>query len=89
MSFDISSVIDARSAEREALYERHVNPQMSRVLRAIGFDRRWVQGCGAILVDSQGKEYLDTLSGWGSTPGRSRDRCMDIGEGIRNLFRFA
>jgi ornithine--oxo-acid transaminase len=65
MSFDISSVIEARSAEREALYERHVNPQMSRVLRAIGFDRRWVKGSGAVLVDSQGREYLDTLSGWG------------------------
>jgi len=33
MPFDISSIIDARSAEREALYERHVNPQMARVLR--------------------------------------------------------
>src|SRR6267143_6378870 len=65
MSFDLSAMIEARSAEREALYERHVNPQMARVLRAIGFDRRWVQGRGAILVDSQGREYLDTLSGWG------------------------
>jgi len=42
----LSSMIEARSAEREALYERHVNPQMARVLRAIGFDRRWVQGRG-------------------------------------------
>ena len=39
MAFDISSMIEARIAEREALYERHVNPQMARVLRAIGFDR--------------------------------------------------
>jgi ornithine--oxo-acid transaminase len=65
MTFDILELIAARSADRETLYERHVNPQMLHVLRAIGFDRTWVRAKGAILVDAQGREYIDTLSGWG------------------------
>lgn len=65
MPFDLAEVIRARGGEHEALYERHVNPQMARVLRAIGFDRTWVRGEGATVVDAEGREYLDTLAGWG------------------------
>jgi len=65
MAFHIVELLRARSAEREALYERHVNPQMAHVLRAIGFNRAWVRGKGAVLFDAEGREYLDTLSGWG------------------------
>src|SRR5512145_1490646 len=65
MPLDLGGLIRARQGEHEPLYERHVNPQMARVLRAIGFDRTWVRGEGALLVDDEGREYLDTLSGWG------------------------
>ncbi len=65
MGFDIGGLIRSRGADHAALYERYVNPQMARVLRAIGFDRTWVRAEGATLVDADGREYLDTLSGWG------------------------
>lgn len=65
MPFDLADLIRTRGAEHAALYERRVNPMMARVLRAIGFDRTWVRGDGAVLADAQGREYLDTLSGWG------------------------
>ncbi|HTW97585.1 MAG TPA: aspartate aminotransferase family protein, partial [Acidimicrobiales bacterium] len=44
---------------------RHLNPQMVRVLRTIGFDRQWARGEGAYLYDAEGARYLDLLSGFG------------------------
>jgi ornithine--oxo-acid transaminase len=48
-----------------ALNQRHLNPQMGRILRTLGFDRRWVRGEGAYLIDADGERYLDLLSGYG------------------------
>ncbi|HEX7124633.1 MAG TPA: aspartate aminotransferase family protein [Thermodesulfobacteriota bacterium] len=65
MPFDLAQIVRARAAEHRSLYDRYVNPQMGRVVRALGFDRTWVRAEGAVLVDADGHEYLDTLSGWG------------------------
>lgn len=48
-----------------ALNQRHLNPQLGRILRTLGFDREWVAGRGPYLIDRQGNEYLDLLSGYG------------------------
>src|SRR5207237_10241109 len=44
---------------------RHLNPQLGRIVRTLGFDRRWVRGEGAHLVDARGERYLDLLCGYG------------------------
>jgi ornithine--oxo-acid transaminase len=54
-----------RHAEAAALWGEHVNPQFVRVLRTLGFDRTWVRGEGAHLVDDTGERWLDLLSGFG------------------------
>ena len=46
-------------AEAMALNQRYLNPQLGRVLRTLGFDREWTEGCGSHLIDRQGREYLD------------------------------
>ena len=46
-------------------YAEHVNPQFVRVLRTIGFDRTWVRGEGAHLIDDEGNRYLDLVGGYG------------------------
>jgi ornithine--oxo-acid transaminase len=61
----IEEILAARGGEEEALNQRHLNPQLGRILRTIGFDRRWVEGDGAYLVDSEGERFLDLLSGYG------------------------
>src|SRR5437764_3361394 len=48
-----------------ALNQRHLNPQLGRVLRTLGFHRDWVHGRGSHLIDREGAEYLDLLSGYG------------------------
>src|SRR5262249_24762084 len=46
-------------------YAQHVNPQFVRVLKTIGFDRRWASASGSHLVDDDGNRYLDLLGGFG------------------------
>jgi ornithine--oxo-acid transaminase len=48
-----------------ALNQRHLNPKLGRVVRTLGFDREWIEGRGAYLIDSRGEAYLDLLSGYG------------------------
>ena len=48
-----------------ALNQRHLNPQLGRILRTLGFDRDWVEARGSHLIDREGDRYLDLLAGYG------------------------
>ncbi len=48
-----------------ALNDAHLNPQLGRIVRTLGLDKRWVRGEGAHLIDADGNRYLDLLSGYG------------------------
>ncbi len=61
----ILDLLANRRDEAYALHERHLNMQMVRVLRTIGFDVRYTRATGAYLYDAEGHCYLDLLSGWG------------------------
>ena len=61
--------------EELELHARVVNPQFVRMLRAIGFDRRWARAEGAHLYDADGNRYLDWLGGFGMyNVGRNNPR---------------
>ena len=47
------------------MHREHLNPQLPRMLHAIGFDRNYVRGEGAYLYDDEGRDYLDMLAGFG------------------------
>jgi ornithine--oxo-acid transaminase len=61
----VRELLATRAGEEMALNERYLNPQVGRILRTLGFDRRWVGGEGAHLVDSEGNRYLDLFGGYG------------------------
>jgi ornithine--oxo-acid transaminase len=65
MLSDPADLLEQRGAEAMALNQRHLNPQLGRVLQTLGFDREWVSGRGAHLIDNQGDAYLDLLAGYG------------------------
>src|ERR1022692_4474930 len=65
MSLDIAELFAEREAERYTLHSRYLNEQMVRVLKTIGFDKRYQRGAGQYLYDPHGERYLDLLSGWG------------------------
>jgi ornithine--oxo-acid transaminase len=65
MTFQLDEVLAANRGENFSLYARHINPQLVRVLRSIGFDRFYTRADGAYLFDEEGRRYLDFLAGFG------------------------
>ena len=65
MALDIASLFADREAARFAMHTRHLNEQMVRVLKTIGYDVGFCRGRGQYLYDRDGAEYLDLLSGFG------------------------
>ena len=65
MSFDLDALLAAHRGEAYGLHAQYLNPQLAKVLTTIGFDRTYVRGEGAYLIDDQGGRTLDFLSGFG------------------------
>jgi ornithine--oxo-acid transaminase len=73
----IQTIYADRDGEEMALNDRYLNRQMGRIVRAIGFDRKWAHGEGAYLIDSEGQRYLDLLGGLGVfAVGRNHPRVV-------------
>jgi ornithine--oxo-acid transaminase len=62
---DLPRIVDERESERGALHSRHLNEQLVRVLKTIGFDVGFKRGQGQYLYDRNDQRYLDLLSGFG------------------------
>lgn len=78
MELDIASLFAERESERFALHTRHLNEQMVRVLKTIGFDAGFRSGHGQYLFDRTDTRYLDALSGFGVFAiGRNHPQVRD------------
>src|SRR5919201_1246917 len=64
-NFDVSEMFAAREAQRSAMHTKHLNEQLVRVLKTIGYDEGFQKGQGQYLFDRDGARYLDLLSGFG------------------------
>ena len=79
MSLEIEDLFAEAEADRYTLHTRHLNEQMVRVLKTIGFDRAYQRGRGQYLYDREGNQYLDMLSGWGVFAlGRNHPVVRDV-----------
>jgi ornithine--oxo-acid transaminase len=54
-----------RQSQRSSMHARHLNEQLVRVLKTIGYDVGFQKGQGQYLFDRDGARYLDLLSGFG------------------------
>ena len=73
--FSVRELLERHAGDELELHARTVNPQFVRMLRAIGFDRRWARAEGAHLYDAEGDRYLDWLGGFGMyNVGRNNPR---------------
>ena len=64
-NLDISGLFMEREAQRSSMHTRHLNEQLVRILKTIGYDVGFQKGQGAYLYDREGVRYLDLLSGFG------------------------
>ena len=63
--FDLRKLLVERGPERYELHSRYGNPQLTRMLHTIGFDKIYTSASGAYLYDDEGNDYLDMLAGFG------------------------
>ncbi|MEU2725597.1 aspartate aminotransferase family protein [Streptomyces smyrnaeus] len=63
--FDLTKLLAERGGERYELHMRHLNHQLPRMLRTIGFDKVYERAEGAYFYDAEGNDYLDMLAGFG------------------------
>jgi ornithine--oxo-acid transaminase len=74
----LTQLVDERGAEALDLHAQTINPQFVRLLRTIGFDRRWARAQGQYLWDDEGNRYLDLLGGFGIfNVGRNNPRVRE------------
>ncbi|GGK26632.1 aspartate aminotransferase family protein [Streptomyces camponoticapitis] len=64
-AFDLAKLLAERGGERYELHSAHLNHQLPRMLRTIGFDKVYERAEGAYFWDSEGNDYLDMLAGFG------------------------
>lgn len=64
-NLDVSEMFHARESERSAMHTQHLNEQLVRVLKTIGYDVGFRRGQGQYLYDRNDAKYLDLLSGFG------------------------
>jgi ornithine--oxo-acid transaminase len=71
----LAELLAERDHDNVDLWGRTINPQFTRVLKKIGFDREWTRAEGAYLWDARGDKYLDMLGGFGMfNVGRNNPR---------------
>jgi ornithine--oxo-acid transaminase len=74
----VRELVAARGGESLELWGKTINPQFTRVLKTIGFDRTWARAEGAYLWDDKGDRFLDMLGGFGMfNVGRSNPRVRE------------
>src|SRR6266699_3852142 len=64
-NLDVSEMFVDRQAQRSSMHARHLNEQLVRVLKTIGYDVGFKKGQGQYLFDRDDVRYLDLLSGFG------------------------
>ncbi|MGJ4929642.1 aminobacteriohopanetriol synthase HpnO [Bradyrhizobium sp. HKCCYLS2038] len=64
-NLDVSEMFVERQSQRSTMHSRHLNEQLVRVLKTIGYDVGFQKGQGQYLYDRDGARYLDLLSGFG------------------------
>src|ERR1700721_3724319 len=64
-NLDVSEMFVDRQSQRSSMHTRHLNEQLVRVLKTIGYDVGFQKGQGQYLFDREGARYLDLLSGFG------------------------
>jgi len=63
--FDVAGLLAKRGGERYELAREYLNPQLVRMLHAIGFDKIYTRGEGCYFTDDDDQQYLDMLAGFG------------------------
>jgi len=82
--YTVDDALQLNRKEIHELYKEHVNPSLAGMLSLLNFDKHFVKAKGTKVWDSEGKEYLDFLGGYGALNlGHNNDQVI---EGIKKVI---
>ncbi|SMB96353.1 putrescine aminotransferase [Desulfonispora thiosulfatigenes DSM 11270] len=64
--YDIEDALNLKEKDIKKLHNEYLNPSLVNTMKLINFDRVYEKALGSIVVDSEDKEYIDFLGGYGS-----------------------
>ncbi len=64
MSFDLLKTFKARLGENYKLHAKYINPAWAKVSQLTGYDKVYAKAEGCHLWDTEGRRYLDCVSGF-------------------------
>jgi len=74
----IKDLLEKRAGQNYELHSKHINPQIPKMLKMIGYDKVYVRAEGQYLYDQDDNKYLDLLSGFGATAlGRNHPKMVE------------
>ena len=79
-NLDVSEMFVDRQAQRSSMHSRHLNEQLVRVLKTIGYDVGFQKGQGQYLYDRDGARYDVTIA------DRLNERSRTIGGLVLPMF---
>lgn len=65
MTLNIRQLLAEYEGQNYELHKEHLNPRFVKTLRTIGFDKCYSRAEGQYLWDTDGRQYLDMLAGYG------------------------
>lgn len=65
MTFSIQHLLETKRPQQFELYDQYLNHQLLKVLKTLGFNKKYVRAENQYLFDEAGQRYLDLLSGYG------------------------
>ncbi|MEW6171474.1 MAG: aspartate aminotransferase family protein [Bacillota bacterium] len=82
----LDKALSLSRAEVRELHQEYLNSGLATLLKLMDFDKRFVRAEGTSLWDSEGKEYLDFLGGYGSlNTGHNHPRIIAAVEAVRGV----
>jgi ornithine--oxo-acid transaminase len=77
-ALDLKSLLAQERDQLATLSEERINPALCKVLKLLGYNKRYTRGKGAYLFDEGGQRYVDCLSGFGTFAcGRNHPRIRE------------
>jgi len=82
----LEEALNLRQEDIEENYRQHINPQLTRLLKMLGFNKKFVKAKDMKVWDKDGEEYLDFLGAYGALNiGHNNDAIINALERIRHM----
>ncbi|MBM7854378.1 putrescine aminotransferase [Desulfohalotomaculum tongense] len=84
--YTLEQALNLNRQEVKEAHKKYVNSSLAKLMSLLNFDLQYVKASGVSVWDSEGREYLDFLGGYGSLNlGHNHPRVIQALEKVQNM----